>query len=211
MRTIDLRLYAILDRDIEQRFDLADFTAMVIEGGATALQVRLKEESARRIIAFTDTVLSAARPSGTPVIVNDRPDIALATGADGVHLGETDMPVALARRICGPDMILGATVRDVDSAAAAYRDGADYLGVGPVFGTPVKPDLEPIGPDIIRGIRQEISLPIVAIGGINDLNAAVPLASGADGVAVISALRQCHSPKEAASRLRGAIDKAKKR
>jgi thiamine-phosphate pyrophosphorylase len=211
MLTIDLRLYAILDRDIEQQFELADFTTMVIEGGATALQVRLKRESSRNIIGFTETVLSVARISDTAVIVNDRVDIALATGADGVHLGQDDMPVALARKICGAGMIVGVTVRDVESARAAYGAGADYLGVGPVFGTLVKPDLKPVGPDMIRAIRREISLPIVAIGGINDLNVAVPLANGADGVAVISALRQCHGPKEAASRLREAIDKAKKR
>jgi thiamine-phosphate pyrophosphorylase len=135
----------------------------------------------------------------------------LVTGADGVHVGDDDMAVADARRICGSDMVIGGSAIDVKGAKAMRDAGADYLGVGPVFATPVKPYKAALAPGTLRSIRREISLPIVAIGGINETNAAAPLGEGADGVAVISALRRCQSPKEAASRLKKAIDHAKKR
>ena len=207
---IDLSLYVIVGRAVEDELPIERFTTEVIEGGATCIQVRCKDETTRSIMEFSRLVLGVACSAGIPVIINDRVDVALATGAQGVHLGEDDMPVATARRICGDAMIIGATVRDVASARAARDAGADYLGVGPVFATGVKPALIPLARGVIAGIRREISLPIVAIGGINDMNAAIPLAEGADGVAVISALRQCESPKEAASQLRSVIDKAKK-
>jgi thiamine-phosphate pyrophosphorylase len=209
--SIDLTLYAIVDISVEEVAPIGEFISQVIEGGVTCLQVRCKQASTRRVFDFTRRVLEAADRTGVPVIVNDRIDVALAAGAQGVHLGAEDMPVALARKVCGKDMIIGATVRDVLAGREAQRAGADYLGVGPAFATSIKPDLIPIQPEVISAIHQEISLPIVAIGGINDMNAAIPLEHGADGVAVISALRQSKSPKEAASRLRAAIDKAKKR
>lgn len=210
MRSIDVSLYVILDSDIEDRHSIEDFTEMVISGGATCLQVRLKHDTTRTVMDFARRVLGRARPSGVPVIVNDRIDVAIAVDADGVHLGADDMPVAAARRIAGGSMLLGASVRTLESAREAASAGADYLGVGPVFATPVKPGVEPISLDILDAIRHEIKLPIVAVGGINEENAALPLEHGASGVAVISALRRCLDPKEAASRLRAAVDKAKK-
>ena len=161
-------------------------------------------------MAFARMVMRGAEDSGVPVIVNDRVDIALALGAHGVHLGSEDMPVEDARRLAGDTLIIGATVNELESARRAHLAGADYLGVGAIFPSPTKPDRQPISLDILRSIRIEIDLPIVAIGGIDDKNAAVPLKNGADGVAVISALRQCLDPKEAALRLREAVDKAKK-
>jgi thiamine-phosphate pyrophosphorylase len=208
---IDFSLYAILDTEIERRFTVEEFTGQVIDGGATCLQIRCKHDSTRSIMEFARRVMAAAAGTAVPVIVNDRVDVAVALGARGVHVGEEDMPVADAKRICGSTMTVGATVRDVAAARRAVADGADYLGVGPIFETPVKPGLIPIAPGTLRAIRREISLPIVAIGGINEANAAVPLEEGADGIAVISALRRSHSPKEAASRLRRAIDETKKR
>jgi len=208
---IDVSLYVILDRAIERRFTVGEFTALLIDGGATCLQVRCKEGSARSIMDFTREVLGVARGAGVPVIVNDRIDIALAADADGVHLGEYDLAVSDARHICGQDLVIGATVRDAESAARAEAAGADYLGVGPIFKTWAKPRLNPIPSEVLSRICREISLPIVAIGGINETNAAQPLQQGADGVAVISALRRCAHPKEAAIRLRAVIDEAKKR
>jgi thiamine-phosphate pyrophosphorylase len=210
VRSLDVSLYVILDKEIEERLSIEDFTRQVIAGGATALQVRLKSESAREILDFTRRVQSAAGGTGVPVIVNDRFDVALALGADGVHVGEEDMPVADARRVCGDAMIVGASTRTIEGAREAVGAGADYLGVGPIYATPVKPGVKPISLDILDAMRHEISLPIVAIGGISHRNAASPLEHGADGVAVISALRQCLDPKEAASRLRAAVDKAKR-
>jgi thiamine-phosphate diphosphorylase len=156
-------------------------------------------------------VLEVCSGTGVSVIVNDRVDVALATGAQGVHLGEEDMPVETARGLVGPGIIIGASVQDVAGARAAAAAGADYLGVGAIFRTPIKPEQEPISLDILREIRHEVKLPIVAIGGIDEKNAALPLEHGADGIAVISALRKCLDPKEGASRLRAAVDNFKKR
>lgn len=210
MPSVDLSLYAILDRDIEKCLPAEEFTRKIIEGGATCIQVRCKDSSTRAFMDFARLVLRGAKGSGVPVIVNDRVDIALALGAQGVHLGSEDMPVSDARRLAGRALVIGATVNGLESARLALRAGADYLGVGAIFPSPTKPGRKPISLDILRAIRVEINLPIVAIGGIDDTNAAEPLTSGADGVAVISALRQCLDPKEAVLRLREAVDKAKK-
>jgi thiamine-phosphate pyrophosphorylase len=209
--TIDLSLYVILDRDIEENFTPEDFTRQVVEGGATCLQVRCKNESTRALMEFARRVISGAAARGVRLITHDRVDVALALGAAGVHLGEDDMPIADARRIAGGGFVIGASVREVETARRAKRDGADYLGVGAVYSSPSKPDREPISLDILRAIRIQIGLPVVAIGGIDEVNAAAPLRSGADGVAVISALRQCLDPKKAVLQLRAAVDKAKKR
>jgi len=208
---LDVSLCAILDWAVESILPLEEFTEHIISGGATSIQVRLKTEPTRNIMDFTRRVLEVCTGTGVAVIVNDRVDVALATGAQGVHLGEEDMPVETARSLVGPEMIIGASVRDVSGARAAARAGADYLGVGAMFRTPIKPEQEPISLDILQEIRHEVKLPIVAIGGIDEKNAALLLEHGADGIAVISALRKCLDPKEGASRLRAAVDNFKKR
>jgi len=207
---IDLSLCVILDREIGHDLTVEQFTRQVISGGATCLQVRLKDASAREMLDFATLVLGVARPLGIPVVVNDRVDVALAAGADGVHVGEEDLPVVWARRLAGPAMVVGASAASVEAARQAQADGADYVGVGPVFRSPTKPNVEPIAPDLIPAIRREISLPIVAIGGITIHNLHVPIRQGADGIAIISALRQCLTPGEVASRLKESICKAKK-
>ena len=211
MQGLDVSLCAILDWDVESILPLEEFTRRIISGGATSIQVRLKREATRDIMAFTRRVLEVCAGTGVSVIVNDRVDIAMATGAEGVHLGEEDMPVEMARGLAGPGLIIGASVRDVAGAKAAARAGADYLGVGAMCATPIKPEQEPISLDILQEIRHEVKLPIVAIGGIDEKNAALLLEHGADGIAVISALRKCLDPKEGASRLRAAVDNFKKR
>jgi thiamine-phosphate pyrophosphorylase len=208
--TVDVSLYAILDPDIGKHLPPDEFTRKIVEGGATCLQVRCKNSSTRTFMDFARLVMRGAEGSGVPVIIHDRVDIALALGAGGVHLGREDMPVADARRLAGNALIIGASVNELESARRALRAGTDYLGVGAVFPSTTKPDRAPISLDILRAIRVEIDLPIVAIGGIDATNAAVPIENGADGVAVISALRQCLDPKEAVLRLREAVDKAKK-
>ena len=211
MQRIDVSLYVIVDSDIERSLPIEVFTRQVAENGATCLQVRCKDEGARSILDFTARVLSVARGYRIPVIVNDRLDIAMASGAAGVHLGEEDLPVREARRLAGSSLLVGASARTVEVARQAEADGADYVGVGPAFRSPTKPSSEPIPPDLIAAIRGGISLPIVAIGGINEMNLHVPLGQGADGIAIISALRQCPSPGEVTARLKTAIARAKKR
>jgi thiamine-phosphate pyrophosphorylase len=208
---IDVSLYVILDRAIESAVPIEDFTLQVIRSGASCLQVRCKHDEVRSVLSLTARILSVAAPSGIPVIINDRLDIALASGAQGVHLGEDDLPVRLARELGGPGMIVGASAASVEVARQAEADGADYIGVGPVFRSPTKPEAEPVTPGTLAAIRRGISLPIVAIGGITEANLHVPLAEGADGIAVISALRQCPFPGKVAARLKAAIETAKKR
>jgi thiamine-phosphate pyrophosphorylase len=211
VRKIDLSLCVILDRNIEERFTPEEFTRLVIAGGATCLQVRCKRETTRELMDFARRVMGGVGDGPVPVIINDRVDVALALGAAGVHLGEDDMPVTDARRIVHGDFIIGASVRTLEAAQKARDDGADYLGVGAVYPSPTKPDRRPISLDILKAIRIQIGLPIVAIGGIDEANASAPLLNGADGVAVISALRRCLDPKTAALRLRAAVEKAKTR
>jgi len=208
---IDVSLYVIVDRDIERACPLEDFTKEVIAGGATCLQLRAKHESARGILELAGRLIAVARPMGVPLIVNDRLDLALVAGADGVHLGEDDLPVREARRIGGPALVIGASASGLEAALRAEGEGADYVGVGPIFPTPSKPEAEVIAPGALAAVRRGISLPIVAIGGINEANLGIPLGEGADGIAVISALRQCLSPGEVAARLKTAIAKSKKR
>ena len=151
------------------------------------------------------------RSSGIPFIVNDRVDIALAAGADGVHLGQSDMAVADARRLLGPEPILGLSITSAADLAASDLNGVDYLGVGPVFPTPTKADAAPaMGLEGLRAIRAQTTLPIVAIGGLNAGNAGDVTAAGADGVAVVSAICAAPDPEAAArdlaSIVRGARD-----
>jgi thiamine-phosphate pyrophosphorylase len=203
---------------------IEEFVRLIIEGGTTCVQVRCKNLSDVETLEFTLRVLGVARPAGVPVIVNDNLETALTVWAEGVHLGAEDMPVGDARRrvvgvlseVAGGNaaaavrgFVLGASARTLEDGLGAEEAGADYIGLGPVFATPVKPDVDPIDPALIRIFKQEISLPIVAIGGINEENVHVPMSHGADGVAVISALRGTGSPREAAAGLRAAIDKSR--
>jgi thiamine-phosphate pyrophosphorylase len=221
---IDLSLYAILDPAVEDECALEDFVRLIIEGGATCIQVRCKDLPDAGTLDFTLRVLGVARPARVPVIVNDELEVGLAAWAEGVHLGEGDLPVAVARRRVveafeesaggeaekvAAGFIIGASARTLEAARKAAEAGADYIGVGPMFSTPSKPGVEPVDPGVIRAMKREISLPIVAIGGINEENAHVPMSHGADGAAVISALRGTDSPREAAARLRAAIEKSR--
>jgi thiamine-phosphate pyrophosphorylase len=208
---IDVSLYVIIDRDVERVLPVEEFTRQVIEGGATCLQVRCKLESARTTLDLVRRVLAVAASRNIPVILNDRLDLAMASGAQGVHLGEEDLPVGEARRIAGPALVIGASAASLEAALRAAGEGADYIGVGTVFATPTKPEAQPIPPGLIAAVRREISLPIVAIGGINETNLGIPLGQGADGIAIISALRQCPSPGEVTARLKQAIIEAKAR
>jgi thiamine-phosphate pyrophosphorylase len=139
-------------------------------------------------------------------------DIALAVDADGVHVGQDDMPAPLARKLMGPGKIIGVSVDNVEQALQAERDGADYLGAGPIFATPTKPDAAPpIGLDGLAEICRRVSIPVVAIGGITAENAGAVIAAGADGVAVVSAVVAAENVEEAARRLRQVVEKARLR
>lgn len=184
----DLRLYLVTDR----RFSgapLEQLVAQAIAGGVTMVQFREKEGAIAERIELAARVQAVCRQNKIPFIVNDRLDIALALGADGVHLGREDMPVGIARRLLGSHMAIGATVNTVEEAQDACRDGADYLGVGAVYPTGTKADHNRvIGLDGISRIAGAVDVPVVAISGINENNAREVAATGVAGVAVVSAI-----------------------
>ena len=177
-----------------------------ILGGATMVQFRDKNAGTREILDAAFEIRDLAKRAGIPFIVNDRIDIAMAVGSDGVHLGQEDMPIDVARRILGQSRIIGISATNLEEAIEAQRQGADYLGVGPIFATPSKEDAaEPMGPVGLAEIRKQVRIPIVAIGGITEENAGEVMAAGADGIAVISAIAGASDIKEATCRLLGCL------
>src|SRR5215211_3109090 len=181
-----------------------DIAVAAIEGGAAAVQLRapeLEDEDLQRAVA---AIVERARGTGVLVFVNDRGEVAVASGADGVHVGQADDPAAARGRI-GDRMILGVSVRDVDEARAAEASGADYLAVT-VWATPTKPEAEPVGLDGLGAVARATALPVVGIGGIHPGNAQEVLAAGAAGVAVIGAVAGASDPVAAVRELRDAVD-----
>jgi thiamine-phosphate pyrophosphorylase len=166
-----------------------DVARAAVETGAAAVQLRDKAASSRQLFHLAQEIRRITLGTATLFFVNDRVDIALAAGADGVHVGEEDLPVAKVRDLVGEELLIGASVNSVATAKAAAGAGADYLGAGSIFPTPSKADAgAPIGLEILRQIKAEVPLPLVAIGGITLENAPEVLAAGADGLAVISAI-----------------------
>ncbi len=187
---------------VSQDDDLSILPALA-EAGVDGFQVRAKELGGRELTHLTDRVADAVRPSGALVVVNDRVDVALAAGADGVHLGASDVDVAAARRIA-PGLLIGATCRSRADVEAAAADGADYVGFGPVFATSSKPGLPaPLGLDAVWAAAGV--LPLVAIGGITIANVASVVAAGADGIAVIGGIWHPPDPVAAAKELVAAV------
>lgn len=201
--TLDPSVYVITDRRVAGGRSILDIVRAAIRGGATVIQLREKTATTREMVDLGQALHHITRPAGVPLIINDRLDVALAIEAEGVHVGQDDMPAALARRLIGPDRILGVSAGTAGEARQAEKDGADYLGVGDVYGTPTKPDAgAPIGVDGLAEIIRAVSLPVVAIGGITPDNAAAVIQAGAAGVAVISAIVGAPNPEAATRRLR---------
>ncbi len=211
-RPLDLSVYVITDRRLAGDRSILDVVRAAIRGGATVIQLREKEATTREMVELGQALLQITREAGVPLIVNDRVDVALAIDADGVHVGQDDMPAAIARRLIGPDKILGVSAETVEEALAAQRDGADYLGVGDIYGTTTKPDAgPPIGLEGLRRIVEAVTIPCVGIGGITPENAAAVVKAGAAGVAVVSAVMAAPDPEEATRRLRDAVLQARQR
>lgn len=206
--TLDLRVYVITDRSFRGRTH-EDVARAALQGGATALQLRDKHAGGRELVRWARRLRELARASGALFVVNDRVDVALAAEADGAHVGDEDLPVADARRLLGPHRVVGASAGTVEEALRAQEQGADYLGVGPVFPTATKPDAgDAIGPEGLRRIASAVRIPVVAIGGITPENAAEAVWAGAVGVAVISAVAAADDMVQATRRLREAVDAA---
>ncbi|MCX7926263.1 MAG: thiamine phosphate synthase [Fimbriimonadales bacterium] len=168
---------------------------LALEGSARIIQLRDKQATTRQLVETGLKLRELTRQYGAVLIVNDRLDVALAVEADGVHLGQDDMPVPMARKIAGENFLIGVSVETVEEARQAEAEGAHYLGVGPMFATATKPDAgEPVGPERLRAIKQAVSLPVFGIGGITIENALAVLKAGADGICVISAIMGAPEP-----------------
>lgn len=172
-----------------------------LQGGVTILQLREKERSTRDMIALAEKVHALTRSHGVPLIIDDRVDVALAVGAEGVHLGADDMTVATARRILGDGMIIGATAKTVPWALDAYAQGADYLGVGAIFPTATKVKTVLTSTDTLRAICGAVPIPVNAIGGLDRSNIGVLQGIPIAGICVVSAIMSAADPKAAAAEL----------
>ena len=209
---LDLRLNAIVDPERAGGYALADLAARCVRGGATLVQLRNKHSETRALIEEARAIKQALAPFAVPFVVNDRVDVAMASGADGVHLGQDDMAVEDARRLLGANAIIGLSIKSVEEADAARLDLVDYVGSGGVYATSSKQQKNaPIGPAglarVIAALRRRApALPVCGIAGIDASNAAEVIAAGADGVAVISALSLVPSPETAARQLRDIVD-----
>jgi len=184
----DFRLYVIIDLEVLKGRDSLKVAQGAVAGGADVIQLRGKASTAKELAEAGRAMRGLIKKDEALFIVNDRPDIALAVGADGVHLGQDDLPVADARSILGRERIIGLSTHSLEQASDAQESGADYIGVGPVFSTPTKPGYKAVGLDLISKVKKINGIPFVAIGGIDESNISDVIAAGADKVAVVRAV-----------------------
>lgn len=204
-----LRLYLVTDQGSAGSRTVADVVAAAVQGGVTCVQLREKQLTTRDFVAQAMAMKALLQPHGIPLVINDRIDVALACGAQGVHLGQSDMPVAQARRLLPSAVFIGWSVETMDDVARSALLPVDYLGVSPIHATPTKTDTQaPWGLDGLRRVRSATALPLVAIGGIHADNARAVLSAGADGLALVSAICAADDPRAAAAALRKLCDGA---
>jgi len=209
---IDLSLYVIIDRRMIKGKSSIRVTREAITGGATAIQLREKEMESRDLCHLASSLKKVAKKKKALFIVNDRIDIAQAADADGVHLGQEDLPIKIARKLLGRNKIIGVTVRNLSQALRAQKEGADYVSLGPIFSTRTKKNLPPPrGLKVIAQIKEKIKIPLIAIGGINRDNVAKVMRAGADGVAVASAVVGAKNVRKSTQELLKQIRKTKQK
>jgi thiamine-phosphate pyrophosphorylase len=202
-----LRLYLVTDQALTRGRTLADVVAAAVQGGVTCVQLREKQLGTREFLAQALILKALLAPQGIPLVINDRIDIALACGADGVHLGQNDLPADEARKLLPPGVFIGWSVESMDDVQQSAALPVDYLGVSPIFSTPTKTDTkDPWGLEGLSVVRAATKLPLVAIGGIHAGNAHDVLHAGADGLAVVSALCAADDPQAAAAALKSLCD-----
>jgi len=207
--TMDPTLYVILDRTVAAGRDLGELLDAVIAGGARMVQLREKTWPSGQLLPLAQRLRARCREAGVTFVMNDRVDLAVALEADGVHLGQDDLPPRHARALLRSGMILGVSTHSVEQARRAQADGADYVAVGAMFPTGTKPDFELVGPALVRAVRSEIRVPLVGIGGITPDNVGQVISAGADGVAVISAVCAAPDPRAASAHFLDAIRRAR--
>ena len=207
---LDLSLYLVTDQVLcGPRGTIATVQAALL-GGITVLQYRAKDADLSAAMAEASALATLANRHGVPFVINDRLDLALAIGADGLHVGQTDLAPALARRYLGPDKILGLSITQESELGTIDPAVVDYIGLGPVFTTSTKTDAAPaLGLERFRHLRKAIDLPVVAIGGIGQSEAADVIKAGADGIAVVSAICAASDPAMAARELRKSVLQAR--
>ena len=197
-----LRLYLVTDRPLSLGRPIEEIVIEAVAGGVTMVQLREKDAPTGEFVALAKGLKALLAPLGVPLIINDRVDVALAADADGVHIGQSDMAYADARRLLGPDKIIGLSVENFHDLEVANRLDVDYIGISPVYGTPTKTDTaQPFG---LEGLRRAVEMsahPTVAIGGMNAQTIGEVMQAGTDGVAVVSAICSAPSPREAAHEL----------
>jgi thiamine-phosphate pyrophosphorylase len=204
---INWRLCFVADSEAVGKRDILKLIRQAAAGGATIIQLRGKTWTDREFLNIARRAAKLLKPKHIPLIINDRVDVALAAGAAGVHLGQDDLPLALARKMTGRHCLIGISVGTPGEAREAERDGANYLGVGSIFSTLSKKNAgSPLGLAGFRRIRQAVSLPLLAIGGIDAANAPDVIRAGADGVAVISAITAARDPRRAAADIRESME-----
>jgi thiamine-phosphate pyrophosphorylase len=206
---IDYSLYLVTDRSLSKGRTNREIVEAAVAGGVTCVQLREKHCGTREFIHEALALRPLLRDHNIPLIINDRLDVALAVAADGVHLGQSDMPIAMARKIAGRSLLIGISAESADDALKAEQEGADYIGISPVFSTPTKIDAAPpLGLGGVSKIGGLVDIPLVGIGGINLDNAASVIGAGADGVAVVSAIVSAEDPTAATSMLKTLVEQA---
>ena len=202
----DTALYFITDSTGFEKDEFLSRVRSALEGGVTIVQLREKNRTTREYVELAEAVHEITKEFGVPLIIDDRIDVMLATGAEGVHVGAEDMPVAVARKLIGNDKILGATAKTVEAATKAYNDGADYLGVGAIYPTTTKVKTVLTSTETLDAITKAVPIPVNAIGGLNKTNLGVLKGINITGVCAVSAIMKAESPKTAAEELRQAFD-----
>jgi thiamine-phosphate pyrophosphorylase len=207
---LNFDLYVITDRQQSGGRPLLTVVEAALRGGARAFQLREKDLQPRDLYPLALRMRQLTQAYGARLLINDRLDVALAVNADGVHLTTASLPASVARRLLGPDRLLGVSTHNLAEAQAAAEEGADFVVFGPVFFTPSKaPYGQPIGVDALRAVRAALGLPILAIGGIKKANLDQVIAAGADGIAVISAVISADDPAAATQDLLATLDGAR--
>lgn len=200
------RLCLVTDRGLARGRSLIDIALAAVAGGATMAQLREKTLPTRAFIEEARALKDRLAPLGVPLVINDRADVAVAIGADGLHVGQDDMPYAMARALMGPDKIIGLSITALDQLDEEDARAADYLGIGPVFAQATKADATPpLGLDGLRAARRMTSRPLMAIGGVAADNAGALRDAGADGLAVVSAIVAADDPRAATREIAAAF------
>lgn len=203
MNKSDLQVYLVTDRDLCLDRNLIDVVRDAVVGGVTMVQLREKNCDTGLFVKLAQDLKQLLRPYRIPLIINDRIDVALAIDADGVHIGQSDMPCEIARRLLGPNKIIGLSVENMEQVVVANELDVDYIGVSPVFSTSTKTDIaQPFGLDGLQKVSKLSKYPIVAIGGIHLNNAKDVIQNGADGLAVVSEIISAKNPTLAAQQLK---------